>query len=109
MCGSENWALNRSDRKTEIAGMRFLWRVSAYILTGYVPNTTIHNALQLCGSEERIQSYTNKWHNHILRMDSSRLTQYVKNNNQDGRRNVEGPKRSGRIVCEMERANKSLP
>jgi hypothetical protein len=29
--------------------------------------------------EERIKDYKNTWHDHVLRVDSSRLTQKVKN------------------------------
>lgn len=33
--------------------------------------------LEICASEERKWGYGNKWHNHTLRMDSSRLAQQL--------------------------------
>jgi hypothetical protein len=74
--GSENWALNRSENgKMETAEMCFLRHVCGYTLTDHVHNMAICNALQICALEERIEDYKNKWHNHILRMDISRLTE----------------------------------
>jgi hypothetical protein len=59
--------------------MRFLRRVSGYTLTDHVCNMTMCTALQIHALEESIPDYKNMWHNHILRMDSSRLTQKVQN------------------------------
>jgi hypothetical protein len=47
--------------------------VSGYTLIDHVHNMAIHIASQIYVLEERIQDYKNKWHHHILRMDSSRL------------------------------------
>jgi hypothetical protein len=55
--GSEDWALNRSERKTEIAKMHFLRRVSGYTLTDQVCNMTVQNALQIYTLEEGLQAY----------------------------------------------------
>jgi hypothetical protein len=53
MYGSENWALNRSERrKIERAQMRFIRRVSGYTVTDRV-----RNAFQINSLEERIQDY----------------------------------------------------
>jgi hypothetical protein len=83
---SENWALNKSERrKTEIAEMCFLRHVSWYTLTDYVLSTAIQSTWQMHALGKRIQDYKNKWHNHILRMDSSRLTLKVQNYQPDGR------------------------
>jgi hypothetical protein len=69
--GIENGFLNRSDReKTETAEMRFLGLVSGYTIAGHVLSMTVRNDLQKNALEEGIQHYKNKWHNHILRMDS---------------------------------------
>jgi hypothetical protein len=47
MCGSENWALNRSERREiEAADMRFLRHVSGCVLTDHV-HSIISNALQI--------------------------------------------------------------
>jgi hypothetical protein len=87
--GSENWALNRSEgRVPGTAEMRFLRRVSGYQFTDHARNTTIHNALQIHASEERIRDYNNKWHNHISEMYSSRLDSRNQNNQPDVGRNV---------------------
>jgi hypothetical protein len=81
MYGSENLVLHRSET-TEI---RLLRSVSGCTLTDKVRNAKICSS---CGLEERIQGYKSKRHNHILRMESSRLTRNVKNYQPDRRRNV---------------------
>jgi hypothetical protein len=49
--------------------------------------------------EERIQD-CNKWHNHILRMDSSRLAKKIMNFQPDRKRNVGQPRRQWKnSVC----------
>jgi hypothetical protein len=45
---------------------------------------TMHRSLQIYVLEEGTQDYKKKWHNHKLRMDSSRLTQKVKSYQPDG-------------------------
>jgi hypothetical protein len=45
------------------------------------------HALKMYALEGRTKDYKNKWHNHMLRMDSSRLTHNVKKCQQDGRTN----------------------
>jgi hypothetical protein len=78
-------------RIIETSQVSFLRLVSGYTTcTDYVRNMIIHNALQMYALEERIQDCKNKWYNHILRMDSSRLIQKVKNYHAHGRRNI-GP------------------
>jgi hypothetical protein len=88
--------------------MRFVRRVSAYTIKDHVSITIIRNALQIYVSEERIHDYKNKWHNHILVMDSSRLTQKFKNYQPDGRISAEDREDDGRIVSKTEQANKSV-
>jgi hypothetical protein len=57
----ENWALSRSEsRKTEIAEMRFSWRVSGNTFTDHVRNTAIRKVLQIYALEEIIRDYKNK-------------------------------------------------
>jgi hypothetical protein len=53
--------------------------------------------------DERIDDHKKEWHNHILKIDSSRLTQRLENYRPDVRRNVDD-----KIVSEKERANRSL-
>jgi hypothetical protein len=56
MYGTENWALNRSERKKiETAGMRFVRHLSGYTLTNHARSTTISNALKIYALEERNQ------------------------------------------------------
>jgi hypothetical protein len=48
MYRSENWALNRSERRKVVtAEIRFLKRVSGYALTDHVRNATMRSALQI--------------------------------------------------------------
>jgi hypothetical protein len=57
MCGSENCALNRTERKKiGTAETRFLRRVLGYTLTDHARNTTIRRTLQIRVSEERTQN-----------------------------------------------------
>jgi hypothetical protein len=84
MHGSENWALNRSgSMKIETAEMRFSKRASGYTLTYHVHNAAIRNTFQIYALEKRIQDYKNMWHNHILKMDSSR-TKELRTSSQTG-------------------------
>jgi hypothetical protein len=52
--------------------------------------------------EEIIQDCKKKWHNENLRMDSSRLTQKVKNCQPDGRRNIGRLRRNRPIKTYLE-------
>jgi hypothetical protein len=58
MCGSENWALSRSERREiETAQMSFLRRVSGYVLTDLLRSMIIRNALQVYALEGTIKEY----------------------------------------------------
>jgi hypothetical protein len=92
--GSENWVLNRSEsREIETAEMCFLRCVSGYTFTDQVRNMTMRYALQMYALEERVQGSRSKWHNHVLRIDASRLDLKVKNYQPDGRSNIGRPRR----------------
>jgi hypothetical protein len=61
MYGSENWALNSSER-SKIEIINALFKVYLWIYTNrQVHNMTMCNALQIYSLEERIQDYKNKW------------------------------------------------
>jgi hypothetical protein len=61
MYGSENCALNGSERRTtETAEMRFLRRVSGCKLTDRVRSRAIRDAVQIHALEERTQDYKYK-------------------------------------------------
>jgi hypothetical protein len=56
MYGSEDWALNKSERrKIEIAEIRFLRRVSGHTHEDHVCSATLRNILQIYALEGRIQ------------------------------------------------------
>jgi hypothetical protein len=57
--------------------------------------------------EDRIQDYRNKSHNHILRMDFSRLALKPKNYQPDGRSDLDDRGYQGEVVFETEQANKT--
>jgi hypothetical protein len=77
--------------------------------TDHVRNTTISNALQTYASEEIIQDYKWKCHNHNLRMDSPPATAKIRNCQPDGQSHVGWPRRRWRVVFETEQDNKSMP
>jgi hypothetical protein len=73
-----------------------------------VRNATIRNALQICALEERIQDYRNKWHNHILGIDSLRPTQTLRTTNQTDEELLDVEEDDGKIEFETELVNGSL-
>jgi hypothetical protein len=107
--GTEIWALNRSEKKeTETAEIHFLRLLSGYTIAGHVLSATIRYALQINAFEEGIQYYTNKWHNHILRMDSLRPRKLGITNKMDEEM-LDDRENDCRIVFDTEQANKYIP
>jgi hypothetical protein len=74
-----------------------------------VRNTATRNALQMYDLEERIQGYKNKWHNDILRMDSSKTDPKLRITNKTDEEMLDNQEYDARVVRETERSNESLP
>jgi hypothetical protein len=70
---------------------------------------TVCNALEIYNLEDGIKDYKNNWNNHTLRIDSSRLIQKLRIANQKEAEMLDDRDDHGRIVFEVEEANKSLP
>jgi hypothetical protein len=66
--------------------------------------TVRHDTLQIYALEEIIQNYKNKWHNHILRTDTSRLTKKLRITNQTEEEMLDDLEDDG-----TEQGNESLP
>jgi hypothetical protein len=66
---SENWTINRSDKKKiESAEMKFLRSVAGYTLLDQKRSTDIRSELKIFNLTERTEKQTETWHEHILRM-----------------------------------------
>ena len=93
MYGSENWALNRSERRRiETNEMKFLRRVAGLNLLDQVSNNDIRNSLEIFNLNERIIDNKERWHAHIQRMDPDRLTKKLLNYRPQGYRDVGRPR-----------------
>ena len=76
--GSENWAMNRSDRRMiETAEMKFLRYVSGYTLRDHIKSDNIRKRLNIFSLNNRICELKNSWHQHIIRMSEGRTTKAV--------------------------------
>jgi hypothetical protein len=68
--GSENWALNRADKKRiEMAEMKFLRKVAGHTLQDEISNLTIRNELQVFSIGGVIANQKQNWHEHLARMN----------------------------------------
>jgi hypothetical protein len=78
-------------------------------VTGCKLTDHVHNTLKIHDLEERIQDYENKCHNHMLRMDSLRLTQKLRITNQTDEEMLDDREDVGRMVYGTEQASKGIP
>ncbi|PSN57227.1 hypothetical protein C0J52_05026 [Blattella germanica] len=93
MYGSENWVLNRSERRRiETNEMKFLRRVAGLNLLDQVNNNYIRNSLEIFNLNERIIENKERCHAHIQRMDPNRLTQKLLNYRPQRYRDVGRPR-----------------
>jgi hypothetical protein len=87
---SENWTINRSDKKKiESAEMQFLR--SEYTLLDQKRSTDIRSELKIFILTERIENQKEKWHEHILRITADRLPKVLLNYKPTGYRNIGRP------------------
>ena len=71
---SENWSLNRSDkRKIEAAEMRFLTIMAGYTLWDKKRSSDIREQLGIFNINDKLTQYKINWREHIQRMDDNRL------------------------------------
>ena len=88
MYGSENWSLNRSDkREIEAAEMRFLTPMAGYTLWDKKRSSDIREKLGIFNINEKLTQYKINWRKHIQRIDDNRLPKTL-NYNHEGRRNI---------------------
>jgi hypothetical protein len=64
---SENWTINRSDKKKiESAEIKFLRSVAGYTLLDQKRSTDIRSELKIFNLTKRIEQLKENWHEHIL-------------------------------------------
>ena len=91
MYASENWSLNRSDkRKIEPAEMRFLRPMAGYTLLYKERSSDIREQLDNFNINDKLTKYKINWREHIQRVDDNRLTKKL-NYKPEGRRNIGRP------------------
>ena len=74
MYGSENWSLNRSDkRKIEVAEMRFLRPMAGYTLLDNKRSSDIREQFGIFNINDKLTQYKINWREDIQRMDDNRL------------------------------------
>ena len=74
MYGSENWSLNRSDkRKIEVAEMRFLRPMAGYTLWDKKRSSDIREQLGIFNMNDKLTQYKINWREHTKRIDDNRL------------------------------------
>jgi hypothetical protein len=77
---SENWTINRSDKKKiESAEMKFLRLVAGYTLLDQKRSTDIRLELKIFNLTERIEKQKENLHEHILRTTTDRLPKVLLN------------------------------
>ena len=91
--GSENWLLNRKDkRKIETTEMKFLRAVAGVTLLDHQRNEDIRNQLNIFNMTEQIITQKQNWYTHLQRMNEERLPKIILNYRPTGRRDVGRPK-----------------
>ena len=84
---SENWSLNRSDkRRIEAAEMRFLRP-----LAGQKRSSDIREHLGIFNINDKLTQYKINWREQIQRMDDTRQLTNILNYKPEGRRNIGRP------------------
>ena len=74
--GSENWSLNRSDkRKIEAAEMRFLRPMAGNTLCDKKRSSDIREQLDIFNINDKLTQYKINWTEHIQKMDNNITTQ----------------------------------
>lgn len=89
---SENWTLNRSDRrKIETAEMKFLRSIAGVTILDRRRNEDIRKDLKIFNLTNRIESMRNNWYEHVRRMPTDRIPQQLLQYKPRGRRSVGRP------------------
>ena len=83
---SENWSLNRSDkRKIEALKMRFLRPIAGYTLWSKKRSSDIREQLSVRNINDKLTDCKLNWRKHIQRMDGKRLPKEKKIINKKGK------------------------
>lgn len=89
---SENWTLNRSDRrKIETAEMKFLRSVAGVTILDKKRSEDIRKDLNIFNLTNRIDNMRNNWYEHVKRMPTDRIPQLLLKYKPIGHRNVGRP------------------
>ena len=89
MYSSENWPLNRSDkRKIEAAEMRF-----SRPIAGQKISTFIREQLGISNINDKLTQYKINQREHIQRIDGNRLHKQILNYKPEGSRNIGRPQK----------------
>ena len=92
--GSENWPMNRKDRRTiETAEMKFLRYVAGYSLTDHMRSDYIRDQLNVYNLNDKIRNSKQNWHDHILRMPNNRPAKQAMQYKPLGVRDIGRPRR----------------
>ena len=80
MYGSENWSLNRPDKKEiEAAEMRFLRPMAGYTLWNKKKSSDIREELSIFNINDRLTKYKINWREHnYTKTDNNRLPKKFK-------------------------------
>ncbi|KAJ4431286.1 hypothetical protein ANN_19883 [Periplaneta americana] len=89
---SDNWTLNRADRrKIETAEMKFLRSIAGVTILDRKRNEDIRKDLNIFNLTNRIESMRNGWYEHVRRMPTDRIPQQLLQYKPRGRRSVGRP------------------
>ena len=92
MYGSENWSLNRSDkRRIEAAEMKVLRPMAGYKLWDKKRTSDIREQLGIFNINDNLTQHKINWRERIQRMDDNRLPRKILNYKPEGRINIGRP------------------
>ncbi|KAJ4445668.1 hypothetical protein ANN_12352 [Periplaneta americana] len=90
--GSENWTLNKSDRrKIEAAEMRFFRSVAGFTLLDHKRSEDIRAELKIFNLNDKLLECKEDWKEHIERMPEDRFPKLLLNYTPVGRRSIGRP------------------
>lgn len=92
--GSETWCMTTQQMKRiEAAEMRLLRPIAGYSLLDHKRNEDIRQELNMPNIIETITEYRNKWHEHICRMEPTRIPYRLHHYKPQGRRRIGRPRK----------------
>ena len=90
--GSEAWTTTKlKEQRLRTAEMAFLRKIKGLTREDRVRNTIIRSELKITPLEEKVQSYKQKWREHVTRMPAERLPQMLLKYKAPGKRSTGRP------------------